>query len=140
MKYEQVLPEFKAIEIDDTNTTISFGAEFCAVGRAHNYYYGYDHTTEKQILAIGSRSNTLEETLKSGTILSFGSDTKNDQGYQRAILVERSLLAGLPLDDALRLTSGISNYEALDQLLGDSKDQDNKAPISKNPFKPITPS
>lgn len=129
MKREMVLQSYRETGAEATITReapgkapvdFEFSTEFCVLGKEHSYHFGYDYNSDTRILAIGAKDDTLEDALKTGTLVSMGQQSSLDAGYNRTLLIERSQLGGLPLEDSIRLTEAVTNYDDLESQLGDA--------------------
>ena len=129
MKRDMVLQNFREPGTEPTLTRqapgkapidYEFSTEFRALGKDHSYHFGFDFNSDQRLLVIAGKESSLEDALQNGTVLSLGSQSSMDQGYNRTLLIERSMIGGLPLDDAIRLTEAITDYDALEAQLGDA--------------------
>lgn len=136
MKREMVLQSYRETGAEATLTReapgkapveLEFSTEFCVQGKDHSYHFGYDYNSDTRFLAIGARDASLEDTLKTGTLVSMGQGSTLDAGYNRTLLIERAQLGGLPLDDSIRLTEALTNYDDLESQLGDATPESPRA-------------
>ena len=129
MKRDMVLQNFREPGTEATTTRqipgkapvdYEFSTEFRALGKEYSYHFGFDFNSDHRLLVIAGKDASLEDALQNGTVLSLGPNSSMDQGYNRTLLIERSMIGGLPLDDAVRLTEAITDYDALEAQLGDA--------------------
>ena len=141
MKRDMVLQNFRETGAEATVTRqapgrapvdYEFSTEFRALGKDHSYHFGFDFNSDNRLLVIAGKDSSLEDALQNGTVVSLGQNSSMDQGYNRTLLIERSMIGGLPLDDAVRLTEAITDYDALEAQLGDST----PAPAAQRTFAP----
>jgi hypothetical protein len=122
MDRNNILQRFREVdtEVNITvgNREISFASEFLAKGQAHSFHFGYDYESDRHILAIGAKDDGAAAALENGTLVDIPRDAGFEGGYNRAILTERAMIGGLPLEDAVRLTEAISDYAELESALG----------------------
>jgi len=116
MDKAKVLQPYETCNDTVTNAKHDLTASFKAAGRVHSYFYGFDKATDRHVLVISDRDALFEEATKEGTILPL---EKHEDGYKRVLFIERSIVGGLPSEDAIRLSSGYRDYEALDRDLGE---------------------
>jgi hypothetical protein len=137
MKREMVLQSYRETGTEATITReapgkapidLEFSTEFCVLGKEHSYHFGYDFNSNTRILAIGGLNDNLEDVLKTGTLVSLGQGSDLNAGYNRTLLIERSQLGGLPLEDSIRLTEAVTNYDDLESQLGDASPESPRAP------------
>jgi hypothetical protein len=123
MDRNNVLQGFKEIDTEATTIrdgkSISFAAEFRALGKEHSYHFGYDYDSDRHLLVVAGRDAALRDALNTGTLIDLGKKEGFDAGYNRALLIERAMIGGLPLEDSIRLTGKITDYDALEQGLGE---------------------
>lgn len=116
MDQAKVLRPYEACNDTATDAQHDLTASFKAAGRVHSYFYGYDKVADRHVLVISDRDASFEQAAREGTILPL---EKNEDGFKRVLFIERSIVGGLPSEDAIRLSSGYHDYAALDRDLGE---------------------
>ncbi len=116
MDQAKVLQPYESCTETVINATHDLTASFKAAGRVHSYFYGYDKNIDRHVLVICKRDASFEEATQEGTILPL---EKDEDGFKRVLFIERSIVGGLPSEDAIRLSSGYHDYAALDRDLGE---------------------